>query len=110
MYVWKTEEVIDLLESGPVRLKLKFTGGELMQYTRDMGTADTCNCHKGEKSCGFISELEWTHRLHSLDTDERISVWDIGNHVFRTLVVEEIDKIIGHSEDETPSCCSTKEK
>ena len=110
MYAWKTEEVIDLLEGAPVRLKLKYTNGELRQFTRDMGTADTCNCHAGEKSCGFISELEWTEMLHTWDIDGRIGVWDIGTHTFTNILAGDIDKIIGHSEDVNRSSCCSKEK
>ncbi len=110
MYAWKTEEVIDLLEGAPVRLKLKYTNGELRQFTRDMGTADTCNCHAGEKSCGFISELEWTEMLHTWDIDGRIGVWDIGTHTFTNILAGDIDKIIGHSEDVDRSSCCSKEK
>mgnify|MGYP006919307044 CR=1 FL=1 len=110
MYVWNDEEIIDLLDQGPIRLKLKFTNGELMQFTRDMGTADTCHCDTGHKSCGFISELEWTDRLHWWDKDGRIAVWDIGNHKFTNILANEIDKVIGHSEDLTRSTCCSKEK
>jgi len=110
MRVWETEEVIEILEQGPVRLKLKFTNGELRQFTRDMGTADTCHCDEGHKSCGFISELEWTDRLLWWDKDGRIAVWDIGTHEFTNILAEDIDVIIGHGEDEgKPSCCCSKE-
>jgi hypothetical protein len=104
------EELEDLLELGPVRCTVD---GVLKQYTRDAGTADTCNCHKGEKSCGFVSELYWRDMLLSLDTDERIGVWEMQSNLFFTIIPEEIDKIIGHGIDEPEeesSCCSSKEK
>jgi len=98
-------ELEDLLELGPIRCRV---AGEFKQYTRDMGTADTCNCHAGEKSCGFISELEWRDALLSWDIDGRIGVWDIGEHKFLNIVLEQIEKIIGHGESDTSKkpCCS----
>mgnify|MGYP003965293769 CR=1 FL=1 len=104
------EELEDLLELGPVRLRIN---GEYAQYTRDMGTADTCNCYTGEKQCGFISELEWRDKLLAWDIKDRIAVWDIGTHKFANILASEVDKIIGHGIDEPEeesSCCSSKEK
>jgi hypothetical protein len=102
------EELEDLLELGPVRLRVN---GELKQFTRDMGTADTCNCHKGEKSCGFISELEWRDALLTWDKDLFVGVWDIGEHKFRNIKADQIEKIIGHGQDELEekSCCGKGE-
>lgn len=102
------EELEDLLELGPVRCTVE---GVLKQYTRDMGTADTCNCHGEVKSCGFISELEWRDALLSWDLDEKIGVWDIGEHKFLNISTNDIEKIIGHGDeiDSSLSCCS-KEK
>lgn len=102
----KKIDIVELLEIGPVRCKID---GELRQFTRDIGTADTCHCVPGHKSCGFISELEWRDRLESFDKDEKIAVWDIGTHRFEQIVPEDIEKIIGHGEDEEKSCCC-KEK
>lgn len=99
------KELEDLLELGPVRCRV---GGALRQYTRDMGTADTCNCHEGQKSCGYISELEWRDALLTWDINSRIGVWDIGEHKFLNIIASDVEKIIGHGESDTEikSCCS----
>jgi hypothetical protein len=102
-------ELEDLLELGPVRCTVD---GVLKQYTRDAGTADTCNCYTGLKQCGFISELDWRDMLLSLDTEERIAVWEMQSNLFFTITAEEIDTIIGHGLDEpeeVSSCCSKME-
>jgi len=110
MSMWSTEAVTGLLDEGPVRLKMKFTDGELRQYTRHTETADTCDCKGGIKSCGFIDIDEWETRLKRMDKDGRIAVWDIGNAFFTNILAEDIDKIIGHNQDVERSCCSSKEK
>jgi ATP-dependent helicase YprA (DUF1998 family) len=103
------EELIELLEAGPVRC---LVDGVLKQYTRNIDTADTCDCLQGEKACGFVDKTEWRNMLVSLDTDERISVWEMQSNLYFTVTPDEIDLIIGHGIDEpekVSSCCSKTE-
>jgi len=100
------EELERILENGQVKLRID---GKMEQYTRDLFTADTCNCEPGMKECSFISELDFRDMMKTWDRpdDKRIGVWDIGTHKFTSIQATQVQEIIGGQavEDEESSCC-----